>query len=55
MKFTPYEKMSKKAQKELNTARRGTWGTTNPVTRKPDNPNAYNRQKAKKELRAAEE
>lgn len=45
-KFTPYEKLSKKKQRELNAARRGTW-TINPVTRKPANPKAYNRKTAR--------
>ena len=45
-KFTPYEKLSKKEQKKLNNARRNTWGTMNPVTRKPENSRAYNRKKA---------
>ena len=44
-KFIPYEKLSKKKQRELNAARRGTW-TINPVTRKPANPKAYNRKTA---------
>ena len=46
-KFIPYEKLSKKKQRELNKARRGTW-TINPVTRKPANPKAYHRQTARK-------
>ena len=46
-KFIPYNKLSKKKQKELNAARRGTW-TLNPVTRKPANPKAYNRKKAQR-------
>ena len=45
-KFVPYSKLSKKKQRELNNARRGTWGTLNPVTRKPQNSKAYNRRKA---------
>ena len=45
-KFIPYEKLSKKKQRELNAARRGTW-TINPVTRKPANPKAYNRKTAR--------
>ena len=44
-KFTPFEKLSKKKQRELNALRRGTWGSFNPVTRKPENPKAYNRKK----------
>ncbi len=47
-KFTPYEKLSKKKRRELSIARRGSWGSLNPVTRKPENPKAYNRKKARK-------
>ena len=47
-KFVPYEKLSKKKQREENLRRRGTWGSLNPVTRRPENPKAYNRQKARK-------
>ena len=46
-KFIPYEKLSKKKQRELNAVRRGTW-TINPVTRKTANPKAYNRKTARK-------
>ena len=46
-KFVPFQKQSKKKQKEQNSSKRNTW-TINPVTRKPDNPKAYNRNKAKK-------
>ena len=45
-KFIPYEKLSKKKQRELNAARRTTW-PINPVTRKPANPKAYNRKTAR--------
>ena len=34
-KFIPYEKLSKKKQRELDLKRRGSWGGLNPVTRKP--------------------
>ena len=44
-KFIPYAKLSKKKKRELDAMRRGTW-TINPVTRKPANPRAYNRNKA---------
>ena len=47
-KFIPYEKLSKKKQRELNALKRKTWGNVNPVTRRPENPKAYNRQKARK-------
>lgn len=47
-KFIPSEKFSKKKQREQNAARRGSWYGLNPVTRKPENSRAYNRQKARK-------
>jgi len=47
-KFIPYGKLSKKARRELDARRRGTWGGLNPVTRKPPNPKAYDRNKAKR-------
>ena len=47
-KFVPYEKLSKKKQRELNAMKRGTWGNFNPVTRKPENPKAYNRRTAQR-------
>lgn len=46
-KFIPYEKLSKKKKRELDLKKRKTW-TLSPVTRKPENPKAYNRQKARK-------
>jgi len=45
MEHTPIEKMSKKAKKKLYSKRRATWGTLNPVTRRPPNPKAYKRGK----------
>ena len=45
-KFIPYEKLSKKKQRELDLMKRGSWGGLNPVTRKPKNPRAYDRRKA---------
>lgn len=44
-KFVPYEKLSKKKRRELDAARRGSWGGLNPVTRKPQNSKAYKRKK----------
>ncbi len=46
-KFIPYEKLSKKKQRALNAARRGSWNGVNPVTRKTQNPKAYNRKKTR--------
>lgn len=45
--FIPYEKLSKKKKKELDAKKRNTWNGLNPVTRKPDNSRAYNRNKEK--------
>ncbi|MBP0981724.1 MAG: hypothetical protein J5968_05920 [Oscillospiraceae bacterium] len=47
-KFIPFEKLSKKKQRELNAKQRGSWYGINPVTRKPENSKAYNRKKAQK-------
>ena len=46
-KFTPYEKLSKKEKRKIDQARRQTWGELNPVTRKPENSKAYNRNKSR--------
>ena len=53
MKFVSENKLSKKARKELNNSRRGSWDGVNPVTRiVPDKKNAYNRSRAKRDTRA---
>ncbi len=46
-KFIPYEKLSKKEKRKIDKARRQTWNSLNPVTRKPENSKAYNRNKAR--------
>ena len=46
-KFIPYAKLSKKKKRELDALRRSVW-TISPVTRKSENPKAYNRKKAQK-------
>ena len=43
-KFIPFEKLSKKKQRELNSLRRTVWAVS-PVTRRPEDPKAYNRKK----------
>lgn len=48
--FTPYKKLSKKSQRALNQKKRVTWGTLNPVTRKPSNPRAYDRNRQSRRL-----
>ena len=45
-KFTPFAKLSKKAQQAINRSRRKHWGNIDPVTKRPQNTNAYNRKKA---------
>ncbi|MBQ0038728.1 MAG: hypothetical protein KBS74_08690 [Clostridiales bacterium] len=47
-KFIPYDKLSKKKQREWNAKRRGTWGAMSPVTRKVESKKLYNRKKARK-------
>ncbi len=47
-RFIPFEKLSKRKRKQINTQKRGSWGAINPVTRRPDNPKAYNRKKARR-------
>lgn len=47
-KFVPYEKLSKKAKREMDRRQRRDWGGMSPVTRKPENPKAYHRAKARK-------
>ena len=47
-KFIPFEKLSKKKKRELADARRVRWDRS-PVTRRPANPKAYDRRKARKE------
>lgn len=45
-RFIPYQKLSKRERKARNAERRVSW-SMNPVTRKPPNPKAYNRRKAR--------
>ena len=45
--FVSYDKLSKKKKREVNAKKRGTWNGFNPVTRKPENFRAYNRNKKK--------
>ena len=44
-KFIPYNKLPKKEKRKQDQAKRQTWGAISPVTRKPENSNAYNRKK----------
>ena len=44
-KFVPYEKLSKKKQRELDLKKRRNWNGISPVTKKSENPKAYNRKR----------
>lgn len=46
-KFISYEKLSKKEKRKIDQTKRQTWGELNPVTRKPVNSKAYNRNKTR--------
>ena len=46
-KFIRYEKLSKKEKRKIDAAKRTTWGQINPITRKPQNSKAYNRNKSR--------
>ena len=50
-KFISYEKLSKKEKRKIDQARRQTWGELNPITRKPENSKAYNKNKARNWMR----
>ncbi len=54
-RFVPYEKLSKKEREKLDKARRATWGALSPVTRKPQNPKAYDRSAHKKKLQKGDD
>ena len=45
-RFIPYEKLSKKEQRRHCAEKRNTWCPISPVTRRSENPKAYNRRKA---------
>ena len=47
-KHIPFEKLSKKKQREISAKQRGSWNGVNPVTRKVESKKLYNRQKARK-------
>ncbi len=45
-KYTPYAKLSKKQKRVLDQQKRVTWRFS-PITRRPENPKAYQRKKAR--------
>lgn len=46
-KMIPLSKQSKKEQRRYYALKRGSWNGISPVTRKPKNPKAYDRRRAK--------
>lgn len=46
-RFVEYEKLSKKKQKEINNAKRGTWGNIKPVTKVKPSAKVYDRKRMK--------
>ena len=46
--YIPYEKLSKKKKKELDSAKRGSWHGVNPITRRVESKKVYRRKKALK-------
>ena len=48
-RFIPYEKLSKKEKKRLDSSRRVGWGPLSPVTRKSENPKVYRRARVRRE------
>ena len=47
-KFIPRNKLSKKARKELDAAKRRTWEGFNPITRTVESKKVYNRKKVQR-------
>ena len=50
-RFIPYEKMSKKQQRQVDAAKRGSWGLVKPITKIKPSGKAYNRKHAKQDLK----
>lgn len=54
-KFVPYEKLSKKAKKQYDAKKRGSWGNVCPVTRCETDRRAYRRHdKHRRDIRQIE-
>ena len=49
MKYTPYEKCSKREKRRRNNERRRGWGTLSPVTRRGKGTAEYKMKKARKD------
>ena len=44
-RFIEYEKLSKKRQKEVNNAKRNTWGNIKPITKVKPSGKIYSRKR----------
>ncbi len=45
-KFIPYEKLSKRKKRELDSKKRGSWHGVSPVTKRAESKKTYNRKRA---------
>lgn len=50
MKVTPYEKLSKKAQKKVNSQKRADWNGVNPVTKTVPSGKVYSRKEKHRQV-----
>ena len=47
-KFVEYEKLSKKQKKEIDKAKRASWGDVIPVSKRIESAKIYNRKKCRR-------
>ena len=47
-KFVEYEKLSKKQKREIDKAKRASWGDVIPVSKKIESAKIYNRKKCRR-------
>lgn len=47
-KFIPYNKLSKKEKRKINSQKRKSWKELSPITRSEKNPKVYNRRNSRK-------
>ena len=48
-KYIPYEKLGKRQRRDRDRVARRDWGPMSPVTRKSENPKAYDRAKVRRD------
>lgn len=49
-KFIPFEKLSKRKQRELTRMKRSDWGNINPITKREKNKKVYDRKKFRRDF-----